>query len=161
MFVGRIKSGLHWFSDKICFVLVVAEKSHGKTFRSSDFCHTLCIATLGLDEALDKVSLKYELWIFFIRRKCIMIFFEIKISDFFGAYFFAEKSNDNDEAGSRNAVTVVELERMMFVGRIKSGLHWFSDKICFVLVVAEKCHGKVFPHLTFLPYSVYCKFRPR
>ena len=105
----------------------------------------LCfIASLGLDEALDKVSLKYELWIFCNRKKCIMIFFEIKISDFFGAYFFAEKSNDNDEAGSRNAVTVVELERMMFVGRIKSGLHWFSDKICFVLVVAEKSHGKTF-----------------
>ena len=64
MFVGRIKSGLQWFSDKICFVLVVAEKGHGKTFCSSDFCHTLCIATLGLDETLDKVSLKYELWIF-------------------------------------------------------------------------------------------------
>ena len=68
MFVGRIKSGLHWFSDKICFVLVVAEKSHGKTFRSSDFCHTLCIASLGLDEALDKVSLKCELWIFYNRK---------------------------------------------------------------------------------------------
>ena len=41
---------------------------------------------------------------------------------FFWRVFFSLKNQtDNDEAGSRIAVTVVGLEHRMFVGRIKRG----------------------------------------
>ena len=63
---------------------------------------------------------------------------------FFSHIFSVKNQTDNDEGGSRSAVTVVGLQHRMFVSRSGSDFAVFSGKICFVLGVhLLKCEANI------------------